>query len=87
MIVGGDLNVALTTIDMWDPLGVCFEMGSCTFLERTSNFRVFPRDIYLDACRFFYPDSVMYTFYAYAGDSRRKRKGLRIDYFMVDRRL
>lgn len=85
--MAGDLNVALTTIDMWDPFGECYEKGSCTFAERVSHFNVFPREKYIDACRHFYPEDRMYTFYAYAGDCRKRGKGLRIDYFMVDRRL
>lgn len=72
---------------MWDPWGENYEMGSCTFAERSSFFSIFPQELYLDSCRCFYPDDVMYTFYAYAGNSRKKGRGLRLDYFMVDRRL
>lgn len=87
VIVAGDLNVALSDLDMYDSMGECFEKGSCTMAEIESHYRVFPRSRYIDAFRHFHPTSRGYTFYAYFGGCRRKGKGLRIDYFMVDRRL
>ena len=85
--MAGDLNVALTDLDMFDAIGECYEKGSCSFAERRSHFDVFPRSVYIDAFRYFHPNDRGYTFYSYAGNYRAKGKGLRIDYVMVDRRL
>lgn len=84
LIISGDYNICLETIDIHDPVRNA----------KVSGFLVMEREWmndYLDKCnlidsfRYFVKDSHKYSWWSYRANARAKNKGWRIDYHMVSK--
>ncbi len=81
LIIAGDYNTAHNEIDLKNP-----EAN-----EKTSGFLRIERDWldriiengYVDTFRYFYPDTVKYSWWTYRFKARERNIGWRIDYFFV----
>ena len=80
-IFGGDFNVAVEEIDIYDPKSwsekVCFHS-----LER-QHFRSILNLGLTDSYRAFNPNSQIFSWYDYRGGAWQNGKGLRIDYLLT----
>ena len=86
VIVCGDLNVAHHEIDIANPKGNTRNAGY-TKEERESFTKLLEETKLIDSFRYIYPDKVKYSYWTYMFNARKKNKGWRIDYFLVDNRL
>ena len=85
VIITGDFNTAHNEIDLKNP-------GPNS---KTSGFLRIERDVldrmvqngYVDTFRYFYPDTVKYSWWSYRANARKNNSGWRIDYFFVTREL
>jgi exodeoxyribonuclease-3 len=81
LIISGDYNTAHNEIDLKNPKPN----------EKTSGFLRIERDWldrivkngYVDTFRYFYPDTVKYSWWTYRFKARERNVGWRIDYFFV----
>jgi exodeoxyribonuclease-3 len=81
VLVCGDMNIALTDRDVWDP----FECdGSLLYhpAERDALGRVLALGLH-DAYRHVHPDTNEYSWYDYRGGALWKNQGFRIDHLFV----
>lgn len=85
VVVCGDFNTAHRSIDLHDPVGNRYNSGF-TDIER-EYIDVLMTFGLVDVWRETYPDSVRYTWWDYRTRARRRGRGWRIDYFLVDERL
>lgn len=88
MIWTGDLNVALTPIDIYNPEGnekcACYtpqERASTPIVTKTN-------PPFIDAFRLIHGSKKFcYTYYGYRNNKRDKKEGCRIDYFICSESL
>jgi len=85
VVLCGDMNVAFSDLDVWDP--EVWE-GEVTFLpEEKAMINTLLNMGLVDVIREFYPDERVYTFYDYRGAKVYKNEGLRLDYFLVSKKV
>lgn len=83
LIITGDFNTAHNEIDLKHPKAN----------ENRSGFLKIEREVlddilskgYIDTFRYFYPDTVKYSWWSYRFNARKNNAGWRIDYFFVTR--
>jgi exodeoxyribonuclease III len=85
-IICGDLNVAHHPIDLANPKTNKKNSGF-TIEERESFTKLLKRTNSIDTFRYFHDDTVKYSFWTYMFGARKKNKGWRIDYFLVNKKL
>ena len=81
----GDLNVAHQTIDIHDPKGNRKSAGFT--VEERQSFSEILDSGFVDTFRHLHPDKVEYSFFGYRNNMRAKKKGWRLDYFVVSKAL
>lgn len=82
LVVGGDFNVAMTDLDVYDPSA--FEGAThVSSRERAAMSGLLATDL-VDLGRSRHPDEPAYTWWDYRGGSFRRGWGLRIDYLLAD---
>ena len=79
----GDLNVAHTEIDIYDPTGK-EKVPGYTPQERES-FSTFLRSGFIDSYRELYPDRVQYSFWSMRQNLRPSNRGWRLDYGILSK--
>ena len=82
VILCGDLNVAHKEIDIKNPKNNLRSAGF-TIEERTK-FSELLESGFIDTFRYFYPDTIKYSWWSYMFNSRKNNAGWRIDYFVVN---
>jgi exodeoxyribonuclease-3 len=84
-IIGGDFNVARSDIDVYDPEKwknkVC-----CTDDERAA-FEAILNVGFIDCCREFAGNKIIYTWWDYKRLNFETNKGLRLDYFLTTKNI
>jgi exodeoxyribonuclease-3 len=85
LILTGDLNVAMTDIDVHDPVLLKDAIGTMQE-ERAALARILDYG-FIDAFRRMYPDGRQFTWWDYAGGAVWKDEGMRIDYVLCTRNL
>jgi exodeoxyribonuclease-3 len=85
VVVGGDLNVAPTDIDVWDPLAA--HGGTHVSEPERAAFRALLAWGLVDAYRIHHAEPGRYTWWDYRAGHFHKGYGMRIDHLLVSRRL
>lgn len=85
-IICGDLNVAHKEIDLANPKTNTKNSGF-TIEERESFSKLLKRTNSIDTFRYFNKDLIKYSFWTYMFGARKKNKGWRIDYFLVNKKI
>lgn len=85
-IICGDLNVAHHPIDLANPKTNTRNSGF-TIEERESFTKLIKRTNSIDSFRHLNNDIIKYSFWTYMFGARKKNKGWRIDYFLVNEKL
>jgi len=85
VILAGDLNVAQHNFDVYDP--VRCRGKSCFTDEERAEFEKLLKDGWIDAYRHLNPEVVAYTYYGYRANVNGRSRGMRLDYFMCDKRV
>lgn len=86
VIVCGDLNVAHNPIDLKNPKTNTRSAGF-TNEERESFNKILLNCNLTDTFRKLYPEKIEYSFWSYMRNSRNKKIGWRIDYFLVSKKI
>lgn len=85
VILCGDMNVAYSDLDVWDP--EIWE-GEVTFLpEEKAMINNILNLGFVDIIREFYKNERVYTFYDYRGAKVYKNEGMRLDYMFLSPKL
>jgi len=85
IILCGDMNVAYSDLDVWDP--EIWE-GEVTFLpEEKAMINNILNLGFVDIIREFYKNERVYTFYDYRGAKVYKNEGMRLDYMFLSPKL
>ena len=83
VILCGDFNVAHEEIDIKNPKQ---NMGNAGFTkEEREKFTELLESGFIDTYRYFYPDTIKYTWWSYLFHARENNAGWRLDYFLVDK--
>ena len=83
-ILAGDLNVAPQPPDVYDPQRLArLDAPGFSRAERDSFARCFLQRGLVDAFRLCHPEVRAYTFYSYRAQMRAKKRGWRLDHFLV----
>jgi exodeoxyribonuclease-3 len=77
----GDLNVARSDLDVWDPAALRDTIG--TMPEERQVLETLLEWGFVDAFRHLYPDRRQFTWWDYIGGRIWKDEGMRIDYVLV----
>jgi exodeoxyribonuclease-3 len=77
----GDLNVARSDLDVWDPAALRDTIG--TMPEERQALETLLEWGFVDAFRHLYPDRRQFTWWDYIGGRIWKDEGMRIDYVLV----
>lgn len=85
-IICGDLNVAHHPIDLANPKTNTKNSGF-TIEERESFTKLLKRTNSIDSFRYLNNDTIKYSFWTYMFGARKKNKGWRIDYFLINKKL
>jgi exodeoxyribonuclease-3 len=85
LIITGDFNTAHNEIDLKHP-GPNSKSSGFLRIERDVLDRMV-EDGYVDTFRYFYPDTVKYSWWSYRFNARKNNAGWRIDYFFVTQDL
>ena len=85
LIITGDFNTAHNEIDLKNPQSNKDRSGFLR-IERDVLDDIVDRG-YVDTFRYFYPDTVKYSWWSYRFNARKNNAGWRIDYFFVTRDL
>ena len=85
LIITGDFNTAHNEIDLKNP-GANSKRSGFLRIERDVLDRMQDKG-YVDTFRYFYPDTVKYSWWSYRFNARKNNAGWRIDYFFVTRDL
>jgi exodeoxyribonuclease-3 len=85
LIITGDFNTAHNEIDLKNPKSNKDRSGFLR-IERDILDDIIDRG-YVDTFRYFYPDTVKYSWWSYRFSARKNNAGWRIDYFFVTRDL
>lgn len=81
-LIVGDFNIAHQEIDIHNPKGLSKTSG---FLPHERKwFTNFLNQNYIDIFRFFYPNSIEYSWFSYRSNAKNNNKGWRIDYMICD---
>ena len=80
VIVSGDLNVAPTELDLWDPVGRGRSPGYTP--EERESFASFLKDGFIDTFRHLHPSERAYSWWTYR-PGLRPTKGWRLDFFLI----
>ena len=85
VIIGGDFNVAIQDRDIWKPKnyeGIAISAPAAReIMNQWLNMG------WTDVWRHFHPDDIDYTWYGYRGrDTVGNKQGLRLDYFLANKR-
>lgn len=85
VIIGGDYNVAITDDDIWNPKNY---IGSSISAPAARDIMQKWLDMgWVDAWRKMHPGDIDYTWYGYRGrDTVANNQGLRLDYFLCNKR-
>jgi len=81
IIFGGDYNVALEEIDVYDPISLAEKV--CFSNIEQSKLRAFQGLGYYDAFRLLYPDKKEFSWWDYRAGGWQKNHGMRIDYLFL----
>ena len=87
IIWGGDLNVAISEMDIHDPLTLSKSPGFTLEERQSSPLVTKASPPFIDSFRYKNPDKKQYTYYGYINDMRLQKKGWRIDYFVCSNSL
>ncbi|MCL2629393.1 MAG: exodeoxyribonuclease III [Alphaproteobacteria bacterium] len=83
-IIGGDLNVAIQDIDVWNP--VQYKGSSISAPAARAIMQEWLDAGWTDTWRELHgPDKIGYTWIGYRGGSLEKDRGLRLDYFLLNK--
>lgn len=82
VVLAGDLNVAHTEIDVYDPKGKD-KVPGYTPQERQSFHDFLEQKGFCDTFRFLYPNEVKFTFWSVRQNLRASNRGWRLDYFLM----
>ena len=82
LIVGGDFNVALSDLDVYDP--AAFEGATHVSPPERAALRSLLATDLIDLGRTWHPEEPSYTWWDYRNGSFRRGWGLRIDYLLAD---
>lgn len=82
VIVAGDLNIARSDMDVYDPKRLARSSGF-TIEERTSFETKLIGHGFIDTFRELYPDITGYTFFSRQGNMRASGRGWKLDYFLI----
>ncbi|MCG6930276.1 MAG: exodeoxyribonuclease III [Desulfofustis sp.] len=85
LIITGDFNTAHNEIDLKNPQSNKDRSGFLR-IERDVLDDILSRG-YVDTFRYFYPDTVKYSWWSYRFNARQNNAGWRIDYFFVSEDL
>ncbi len=85
LIITGDFNTAHNEIDLKNPQSNKDRSGFLR-IERDVLDDIVARG-YVDTFRYFYPETVKYSWWSYRFNARKNNAGWRIDYFFVTRDL
>ena len=85
VVVCGDMNVAHEEIDLKNPKTNRRNAGFTD--EERSKMTALLNAGFVDTFRYFYPDTVTYSWWSYRFKAREKNAGWRIDYFLTSERL
>ena len=85
IIITGDFNTAHNEIDLKNPQSNKDRSGFLR-VERDVLDDIIARD-YVDTFRYFYPETVKYSWWSYRFNARKNNAGWRIDYFFVTKDL
>lgn len=84
VIIGGDFNVAIQDMDIWDPKGYTGSSISAPAARRIMGEWLDAG--WLDVWRHLHPTDTGYTWYGYRGTNNiEKNQGLRLDYFLANK--
>ncbi|MFW6026570.1 MAG: exodeoxyribonuclease III [Candidatus Woesearchaeota archaeon] len=86
VILCGDLNVAHKEIDLKNPKTNTKNPGF-TIQEREKFGQLLEDNDFLDTFRYFYPDTIKYSWWSYMFNARKNNAGWRIDYFVTSKRM
>ncbi len=86
VIVCGDLNVCHRPIDIARPQANYNKSAGYTQIEIDGLDRLLDAG-YIDTFRYFYPDTVKYSWWSMRGGAREKNIGWRLDYFLASKAL
>lgn len=85
VIIGGDFNVALQDKDIWKPKN--YEGSSISAPAAREIMQEWLDMGWVDVWRHFHPTDIDYTWYGYRGrDTVGNRQGLRLDYFLANKK-
>jgi len=85
VIIGGDMNVAYTDLDIYNPDTHHHSAGFTD--EERANFGLLLKDGFVDTFRQKEPTAIAYTYWTYLFKARHYNKGWRIDYWLVSKKL
>ena len=85
VVVGGDMNVCPTDLDVWDPAAL--HGGTHATDPERRRFRGLLEAGYSDVFRALYPDDTGYSWWDYRGGAFHKGYGLRIDFLLASREI
>lgn len=85
LIIAGDFNTAHNDIDLKNP-GPNAKRSGFLRIERDVLDRMTQMG-YVDSFRYFYPDTIKYSWWSYRFNARKNNAGWRIDYFFVTQDL
>lgn len=85
VIICGDFNVAHKEIDLKNPKTNRLNPGFTD--EERLGMDNFLRAGFIDTFRYFYPDTIKYTWWSYMAQARAKNIGWRIDYFLASKKI
>lgn len=85
IIVGGDFNVALREIDVWDP--VHLDGSVCFHPEERKKMRAILDMGFIDSYSKIWPEKQAFSWWDYRDGSFHKNHGMRLDYLLVSKNL
>ncbi|MGM5480205.1 MAG: exodeoxyribonuclease III [Nanobdellota archaeon] len=85
VIVCGDFNVAHNEIDITNPKAN--QMNPGFYIEEREHFSDLLDKGFIDTFRYFYPDTVRYSWWSYRFNARARNIGWRLDYILVPKNL
>ena len=80
-LIAGDLNVAYTVKDIYNPFGK--EKYACFTPEERSSFGRLLSDGWFDTYRYLNPNGNKFSYFSYRTNAIEDNKGWRIDYFLA----
>lgn len=84
IIITGDLNISHNVIDLYNPSGK-HKFPGYSPQERKSFDDFLTKRRYVDTFRYLYPTTKKFSFWSLRGNMRSKDKGIRADYFLINK--